>query len=192
MEGSALPSRPRRPGADTAASFMADGRLVMKRARALAALAAAALVLVSTAASTPAPKTQLVSICAPRGISSSCARVLPLKRFVAAPALLKGAMKALLAGPSTAERARGYGGWFSATTANHLRSVRLADGVAYIDFRNLATHIPNASTSCGSTLLLAQLDRTAKQFPAVKRTVYSFNGSRHAFYEWLQRETPEG
>jgi len=56
---------------------------------------------------------------------------------------------------------------------------------------NFVREIPNASTSCGSALLLTQLDRTATQFPTVKRTVYSFEGSRHAFYEWLQREAPE-
>jgi sporulation and spore germination protein len=162
----------------------------LTRALALAALTAAALLLASTAASTAAPKTQLVSIYVPRGVTDNCARVLPLERRVTAPAVLRGAMKALLAGPTTAERARGYGGWFSAATAGHLRSVRIAGGVAYIDFRNLATHIPNASTSCGSALLLAQLDRTAKQFPTVERTVYSFNGSSHAFYEWLQRAAP--
>jgi hypothetical protein len=100
-------------------------------------------------------------------------------------------MKALLAGPTKAERTRGYGGWFSAKTAGHLRGVRIAHGVAFIDFRSFAREIPNASTSCGSALLLAQLNRTAKQFKAVKRTVYSFNGSSHAFYEWLQRDAPE-
>lgn len=138
------------------------------------------------------PKLDVVLIYAPRGASMNCANVLPLKRLVPAPGLLEGAMRALLAGPTTAERSRGYGGWFSAKTAGHLRSVRITRGVAYIDFRNLAPHIPNASTSCGSTLLLAQLDRTARQFPTVKRGVYSFNGSSHAFYDWLQREAPEG
>jgi hypothetical protein len=39
-------------------------------------------------------------------------------------------------------------------------------------------------------MLLAQLGRTATQFPAVDRAVYSFNGSRRAFYEWLQRDAP--
>ncbi len=63
---------------------------------------------------------------------------------------------------------------------------------AYIDFRNLGVEIPNGSRSCGSTLLLAQLERTATQFPTVDRTVYSFDGSRRAFYAWLQRVAPEG
>lgn len=163
----------------------------MKRALALAALTVAALALVSTASPGPVARTHVVSIYAPRDVSNSCARVLPLRHVVEGPALLKYAMQALLAGPTKAERARGYGGWFSAKTAGHLRDVRIVHGVASIDFRSFARDIPNASTSCGSALLLAQLDSTAKQFSTVRRTIYSFNGSRHAFYEWLQREPPE-
>ena len=90
------------------------------------------------------------------------------------------------------ERARGYGGWFSRRTAGNLRSVRIADGVAYVDFRSFARDIPNASSACGNDLLLAQLERTAKQFPTVRLAVYSFDGSRRAFYEWLQRDVPPG
>ena len=164
----------------------------MKCAFMLAAVPCAALTLVSSASSTPVGKPHAVVIYAPRGISGNCARVLPLKRVVPAPALLNGAVRALLAGPTTPERARGYGGWFSVKTAGYLRSVRIARGVAYIDFRNFARRIPNASSSCGSALLLAQLDRTAEQFPTITRAVYSFDGSRNAFYEWLQREAPEG
>ena len=99
-------------------------------------------------------------------------------------------MRALLRGPTAAERGRGYGGWFSRKTAGMLRSVRITKGVAYVDLRNFSRVIPNASSSCGSALLLAQLDRTAKQFPNVRRPVYSFNGSARAFYEWLQRSPP--
>jgi hypothetical protein len=131
-----------------------------------------------------------VWIYAPRAANASCTRVLPLPRVVSTPAVLTGAMRALLAGPTKAERGRGNGGWFSAATAGHLRSVRIRAGVAYIDFRSFARTIPNASSSCGSALLLAQLDRTAKQFPSVKRTIYSFDGSRSGFYEWLQRSAP--
>jgi Sporulation and spore germination len=164
----------------------------MRPSLAFAASALLVLALASTAASASAGTSHTVSIFAPRGVSANCARVLPLTRVVAGPRLLRGAMQALLAGPTRAERARGYGGWFSVETAGHLRSVRISDGVAYIDFRSFASHIPNASTSCGSTLLLAQLDRTARQFAGVKRAIYSFSGSRRAFYEWLQREPPAG
>lgn len=158
----------------------------MKAALPFAVLMCAGLALVASAAAKP----HAIVIYAPRAVSDDCARVLPLRRAVPAPAVLTGAMRALLAGPTKAERARGYGGWFSVRTAGHLRSVRIARGVAFIDFRNFARHVPNASTSCGSTLLLAQLDGTARQFATVERAVYSFDGSRRAFYEWLQREPP--
>lgn len=160
----------------------------------LLVVTAAVLATVSSAASAATqatPRTGIVTIYAPRGVSNNCSRVLPLRRVVTAPTLLKGAMQALLSGPTKAERARGYGGWFSARTAGHLRSVRISNGVALIDFRNFTRDIPNASTSCGSALLLAQLDRTAKQFATVTYAVYAFDGSRRAFYEWLQRKAPQ-
>lgn len=156
-----------------------------------------ALVLALTASqaasqpdATAATSRSSVWIYAPRSGGASCDRVAPLHRTVAGPAVLTGSMRALLAGPTRAERARGYGGWFSRATAGHLRSVQIHAGVAFVDFRSFARAIPGASSSCGSTLLLAQLDRTAKQFPIVKRAVYSFDGSRAAFYGWLQRDVP--
>jgi hypothetical protein len=120
------------------------------------------------------------------GPGLDCDRVFPLRRTVRTPAVLRGALQSLLSGPTASERRRGYGGWFSARTAGMLRSVRLSRGIAYVDFRDFRRIIPNASSSCGSALLLAQLDCTATQFPTVRRAIYSFNGSRRAFYEWLQ------
>ncbi len=160
-----------------------------------ASIVAAVLVSVdgvpSVAATTDSAAAASVRIYVPRGDPGpGCVRVQPLARTVRGPAVLAGALRALLAGPTAAERRRGYGGWFSARTAGRLRSVRIVAGVAYVDFRRFSHLIPNASTSCGSALLLAQLDRTARQFPSVRAAVYSFDGSRAAFYEWLQRETP--
>jgi Sporulation and spore germination len=138
----------------------------------------------------PADNTR-VAIFAPRGDPGpGCARVYPLGRRVSRPAVLTAAMRALVAGPTAAERSRGYGGWFSARTAGSVKSVRITRGVAYVDFRDFSRLIRNASSSCGSALLLAQLDRTAMQFPTVDGAVYSFEGSRRSFYEWLQRSVP--
>jgi hypothetical protein len=143
----------------------------------------------SSAAERGAPV--LVAVFFPQGDPGArCDRVHPARRLVSAPAVLRGALEALLRGPTAAERRRGYGGWFSTQTAGRLRSVRLSRGVAYVDFRDFRHVIPNASGSCGSALLLAQLDRTSTQFPTVRRVVYSFGGSRNAFYEWLQRSAP--
>ncbi len=117
-----------------------------------------------------------------------CSTAVGVTRQVPPPGLLRGALEALLAGPTPAEQAQGYGGWFSAATAGMLRSVRLDAGTAYVDLdAALATTIPNASTSCGSGGLLAQLDQTVLQFPTVAHVRYSFEGDEAAFYEWLQR-----
>lgn len=132
-----------------------------------------------------------VQVYLPRGsIGPNCRRVLPRPRRTTGPAVLRGAMEALVEGPTAAEAARGYDGWFSRRTAGRVRSVRIVRSVARIDFRDFSRIIPNASTSCGSALLLAQLNRTALQFPTVTTAVYSFDGSVAAFYDWLQLSRP--
>ena len=73
-----------------------------------------------------------------------------------------------------------------------LRGVRLSKGTAYVDFRDFSRLLANPSSSCGSALLPAQLNRTATQFATVRRAIYSINGSRRAFSEWLQLATPRG
>jgi hypothetical protein len=65
------------------------------------------------------------------------------------------------AGPTPAEKRGGYGGWFSSRTAGSVRSARLVETTAHIDFRDFFRVIPDASTSGGGVLLLAQLNRTA-------------------------------
>ena len=122
-----------------------------------------------------------------------CGEVFPVARQVPEDAPAFEAVAALLAGPTEEEVAQGYGGWFSADTEALLRSVRVTDdGKAQVDFSDPRPVIPNASTSCGSAALLAQLDRTLLQFPEIDTTIYSINGSREAFYEWLQSEVPAG
>ena len=63
----------------------------------------------------------------------------------------------------------------------------LTDGLLTFDFRDLRPSIPNASTSCGSEALLAQLNGTAFQFAEVERTRYLLDGSCQDFANWLQR-----
>jgi hypothetical protein len=148
---------------------------------------------VTAAAAAGAASRPRVAVFFPRGgPGPQCRRVRARPRNVAAPAVLRGAMRALLRGPTARERRHRYGGWFSHKTAGRLNSVRLADGVAHVDFRDFRKIIPNASTSCGSALLLAQLDRTALQFPTVDRAIYSFDGSVKRFYDWLQLVPPSG
>jgi putative hemolysin len=126
------------------------------------------------------------------GLGDPCGEVFPVDRQVPADTPAVEAVAALLAGPTQDELAQGYGGWFSAETEGLLRSVGVTDGTARVDFADLRPVIPNASTSCGSAALLAQLDHTLLQFPEIDATVYSINGSPEAFFEWLQYEAPAG
>lgn len=163
------------------------GRVTTGTTTLLLALVAALAVPATASTEALAP----VKVYVPRGSPGPhCNRVLPLRRAVATPAVLSGAMRALLGGPTLSERRAGYGGWFTHRTAGFVRSVELSRGTAHVDFRDFSHIISNASSSCGSALLLAQLDRTARQFPAVLRTRYSFNGSTRAFYDWLQLAPP--
>lgn len=119
-----------------------------------------------------------------------CSETTPVDRTVQGPDVLAGTLRELLAGPTAAERDAGLGSWFSADTADSLRSVKVVDGTAHIDFEDFSRRISGASSSCGSSQLTSQLDRTARQFPTVERTLYSFNGDVEAFYAWLQGEPP--
>jgi hypothetical protein len=157
------------------------------------ALLALAAVTAHSRPAAPVPELVRVHVYFPRGNpGATCARVYARSRTVRAPGVLIGAMRALVKGPTAAERKLGYGGWFSAKTAGTVRSARVARGIAYVDFRNFSRTIPNASSSCGAALLMAQLDRTARQFGTVRMTLYSFDGSSRAFYEWLGYVSPAG
>jgi len=77
---------------------------------------------------------------------------------------------------------------FSSMTADVVKSAILTDGLLTVDMTDLRPLIPNASTSCGSEALLAQLNSTAFQFAEVERTRYLLDGSCQDFASWLQRE----
>lgn len=93
----------------------------------------------------------------------------------------------LVAGPTESESAAGASSFFSSETANVIKSAVLADGLLRVDFTDIRALIPNASSSCGSGALLAQLNSTAFQFPEVERTRFLIEGSCGDFANWLQR-----
>lgn len=146
----------------------------------------------STATPSPEPTTRTVQVFftnVDRG--DPCTDVFPVEREVPAAAPLRGALESLLAGPTDAERAEGYSSWFSEATADLLAGVRIEDDVALVSFRTeLPEVIPNASSSCGSTSLLASLDATVTQFPEVDTAIHDLEGDRTAFYGWLQLAAP--
>jgi len=171
-----------------------------RRLTSLALLSLALLVLTacggddeppSTGTAPPAVDETPVRIFLGSGDPNDCAAVTAVEREVEGEPTLEKAMMALLAGPTEAERGQGLGGWFDEQTAGMLISAEIVDGVARVDFRDFRSVIPNASTSCGSAGLLAQLDGTARDFDGVSRTLYSFDGDSVVFYEWLQMGVPD-
>lgn len=119
-----------------------------------------------------------------------CEDVEAVEREVDGEPTLEKAMTELLAGPTVEEKARGLQGWFTETTKDMLISARIEGDTGRVDFKDLREVIPNASSSCGSAILLSQLNATVKEF-GVSKTLYSINGSTTDFYEWLQMVTPD-
>ena len=118
--------------------------------------------------------------------------IAPVYRIVPSTrAVLRASLEHLLAGPTAAERAAGYMSWFSPATADLLDRVEIVDGVAVVGFGDLPSVIPNASTSAGSQMLLAQLDATTFQFPTVTSARYLIGGECAAWSGWLQLDSCE-
>lgn len=123
-------------------------------------------------------------------LGDPCGKVFPVTREVDADDPVTAALEALLAGPTATEQAEGYGGWFNAATADALLDVEVIDGTAHVTFADLRALVPNASTSCGSAGLLAQLDQTLLALDAITATRYAL-ADQTAFYEWLQLTDPD-
>lgn len=121
--------------------------------------------------------------------SADCSLVYPVNRTVAA-ADPTAALSALVTGPTAAEKSAGYNSLFSAATTGAVQNVRLSNGTAFVNLRDLRTLIPNASASCASTQLLAEMGTTLKQFPEISNTVFALDGNSRDFYEWLQLDCP--
>ncbi|MGH8897071.1 MAG: GerMN domain-containing protein [Egibacteraceae bacterium] len=167
----------------------ADGKAALVSDNATSGVVDASPAQTSTVS--PSPRLVTVQIYLARKDATDCKTTFAVPRQVTAPAVLRGALTELLAGPTRQERAQGYGGLFSSATEGYLRDVRLGpDGVAYVDFRDLRKVLPDASSSCGSSVLLSQLNATVTQFRTVKAVRYSINSDETAFSEWLQRSPP--
>jgi hypothetical protein len=122
------------------------------------------------------------------GDGSDCALVEAFVRPVDGPGGPAGALAELVRGPTAEEQSEGASSFFSPATADVIQMVTLVDGLLLVDFADLRSLIPNASTSCGSAALRAQLDATAFAFGDVDRVRYQIEGSCDTFHNWLQTE----
>ena len=117
----------------------------------------------------------------------SCNKVFPVKREVSKTlGAAKVALEELFKGPTEEEKNQGYVSWFSDTTKDILKSVKIENDTAYVDLKDIRQVIPNVSTSCGSAEFLAEVETTLKQFPSVNRVIIAIEGKPKTFYEWIQ------
>ncbi len=138
-------------------------------------------------ASKPAEGMATIKVYFTPSADAATGKTAPVSRQVPkARATIRGAMEELLKGPTKEERNSGYTSWFSEKTTGMVKGVSLHEGRAIVDFADFSRLIPNASTSAGAQQLLAELTRTACQFPNVREVEYRFDGSNQAFMAWLQ------
>ncbi|MEI6528954.1 MAG: GerMN domain-containing protein [Candidatus Falkowbacteria bacterium] len=123
--------------------------------------------------------------------SIDCTKVYSVERIIKPGADVEVAtLNELFKGPNSNEKKQGYTSWFSDKTITILKSFKVEDGVAYVDLIDIRNIIPNASASCGSSELLSEMENTLKQFPLIKKVLFSINGNQASFYEWLQLSPP--
>ena len=103
--------------------------------------------------------------------------------------LLEAALRALVQGPTEAERAARFfvTRFSSGGPANVLKTVTLDEaGTATIDFTDFLSRLNNVGTSAGGGVLISQLNSTVFQFSEVQAVIYQSNGSCEAFYAALE------
>ena len=119
--------------------------------------------------------------------SADCGAVFPAQRTLeneeVRPEIV---LDELFSGPTGLEAETGYYSFFSATTVDILISVNVAGGTAYVNLKDVRALIPNASSSCGSAELLAEIENTLRQFSEISKVVLGIEGKSQTFYEWLQ------
>jgi len=147
------------------------------------ALLMAAMILVSLSGSEasgqtsrPSPQRKLVKIFFYRE-PGEYLDLAPVKRKVPASFPARAAIQALLAGPTAAERARGFDSLASASEFA-IGSLRIADGTARINFVVSRTWAGFPGDIAPIRFKTA-VELTLKQFPNVKRTVVTLNGDRN-------------
>ena len=99
-------------------------------------------------------------------------RVQPVGRTVTAPGVARGALLALLRGPSAPERRKGYGTMIPAGV--EVRGVSIVGGVASVD---LSRRFESGGGSLSMLLRVAQVVHTMTQFPHVQRVQFRLDGN---------------
>jgi spore germination protein GerM len=122
-------------------------------------------------------------------VPADCAVVFERRREVPkSSGVATAALRQLFAGPGESERAAGYRSPFSASTAGLLKRVFVEHGTAYVDLNDPRALLPGATSSCGAAEFNAQIERTLRQFPTVRRVILAIDGDPHSYYAWMGQD----
>lgn len=116
------------------------------------------------------------------GKVKAVARTVPKTKAVA-----RAALNELFKGPTEKENKAGLYSFFSSESKAILKNINVKNGYAYINFDKwVLENLGNATTSCGSTSFLSEIETTLKQFPTVKKVFYAIEKDPAIFYDWMQ------
>lgn len=109
-------------------------------------------------------------------------RVIPKTKTTA-----RAALEELFKGVTPEEEAKGYTSLSAAETKGILKSVRIKNGAAYVNFNPVVyRQTGTATSSCGGSYFFSSIEKTLQQFPTIKKVFYAIDGSPKDFYDWVQ------
>jgi len=119
---------------------------------------------------------------------ADCGQVYPLERSVEGEyEPISTSLIQLFMGPTAEEKEQGYTSLFSQKTAYILKWVKITGGnVADVNLNDIREIIPNASSSCGSAQLLAEIENTIRQHGNIEKIRIAIDGDPQVFYDWIQ------
>lgn len=108
------------------------------------------------------------------------------RRIPKTPSIARAALDELFKGVTPQEFAKGFISFSPAETKGILKSIRVKNGTAYINFNKVVyEQMGSATSSCGGGFF-SSIEKTLQQFPTVKKVFYAIEGSPKDFYDWVQ------
>jgi spore germination protein GerM len=99
----------------------------------------------------------------------------------------RAALEELFKGVTPEEEAKGFTSLPAAETKGILKSIRIKNGAAYVNFNPVVyRQTGTATTSCGGSYFFSSVEKTLQQFTTIKKVFYAIDGSPKDFYDWVQ------
>jgi len=116
-----------------------------------------------------------------------CRKVYPVTRTIPkTAAVARAALEEFFKGVTPAEKIKGYVSFSPEETRAILKSVKVKNKTAYVNFNKVVyQQLGSATSSCGGGFF-SSIEKTLQQFPTIKKVFYAIEGSPKDFYDWVQ------